>query len=157
MNTLKELLDIAIEAEVNAQKLYRRGAQVAGDRETKQFLEQLVLEEVRHENMLFNIRETGMYDLEVEIPDDSLFETARRSHGSEDVNFAEDWTVEQILEVALKREFNAQKRYEAAAKAVDDPELITLFENLAKEEGAHHRKVQRQYSLLRGKMGDELG
>lgn len=157
MNTLKELLDIAIEAEVNAQKLYRRGAQVAGDKETKQFLEQLVLEEVRHENMLFNIRETGMYDLDVEIPDPSLFEAARTSHGSEEVNFSEDWTVEQILEVALKREYTAQQRYESAAKVVKDQELVTLFENLAKEEGGHHRKVQRQYNLLQGKMGDELG
>ncbi|HHJ52426.1 MAG TPA: hypothetical protein ENJ89_04460 [Caldithrix abyssi] len=156
MNTLKELLDIAIQAEIDAQKLYRRGAQIAEDKETQQFLEQLVMEEVRHENMLFNIRETGMYDLDVEIPNEEIFEMARTSHETGQVNFEPDWDVEKILEVALKREFNAQKRYAAAAESVKDDELITLFRNLAEEEGNHHRKVERQYNLLKGKMGKEL-
>ncbi len=63
--------------------------------------------------------------------------------------------MDQILEVALKREFNAQKRYAAAAESVKDEELITLFRNLAEEEGNHHRKVERQYNLLKGLMGNE--
>ncbi len=156
MHTLKDLLNIAIQAEVNAQELYARGQEIAGDTETKNFLNRLYKEEIQHEKMLYNIRETGLYDVDVEIKDESLFATTLGAHGGENVNYEESWDIRKILDVALKREFTARKRYESAAESVENTELKELFRNLAKEEENHHRTVDKQYRLLTGLMGDEI-
>ena len=156
MHTLKDLLNIAIQAEVNAQKLYARGKEIARDTETKNFLNRLYKEEIQHEKMLYNIRETGLYDVNVEIKDESLFPKTLSAHGGENISYEENWDIRKILDVALKREFTAQKRYEAAAESVENAELKELFRNLAKEEENHHRTVDKQYRLLTGLMGDEI-
>ena len=49
MHTLKELLELAIEQEVNSQKLYARGREIAKDDEVKTFFSRLVKEEENHE------------------------------------------------------------------------------------------------------------
>ena len=56
----------------------------------------------------------------------------------------------------MTREFNAMKRYQAAAEATTNDELKTLFSNLAKEESNHHRVIEHQYNLLKGLAGNEL-
>ncbi len=156
MHTLKDLLDIAIQGEVNSQKLYQRGVEVAGDDDSKAFFKRLVKEETMHENMLFNIRETELYDLDVPVDDPELFEAARSSHGNSNIAFNENWTTEEILDAAMKREFNAMKRYKAAAESTSNEELKTLFTNLSEEEANHHRVIERQYNLLKGLAGKEL-
>ena len=156
MHTLKDLLDVAIQGEVNSQKLYQRGVEVAGDDEIRAFFKRLVKEETMHENMLFNIRETELYDLSVKVDDPDLFEAARSSHGSANIAFDENWTTEDILNAAMTREFNAMKRYKAAADATANLELKTLFSNLSEEESHHHRVVEHQYNLLKGLAGKEL-
>ena len=156
MHTLKELLELAIEQEINSQKLYARGAEIANDKKVKDFFARLEKEEKTHEKILYNIMATEIYDLDKKITDPSLLETARSSHGSNTAAFDPDWSVEEIMEIALKREFNARKRYETAALSTDDQELITFFNKLAEEETWHHKVVDKEYRLLKGLMGKEL-
>ena len=156
MKTLRDLLDIAIQQEVDSQKLYRFGMEIVKDKKAQEFLKQLAEEEVRHENTLINIKETELYDLDVPVNDESVFPQIQESHGENQAELNENLTIEDILEIALKREFAAGKVFAAAAKAAKDRELITLFENLAKEEEIHHRRVEKEYRLLTGKMGEEL-
>jgi len=156
MNSLKDLLNIAIEQEIQSQKLYTRGLELAINDEHKQFFSRLVKEEEHHENILYNIRETELYDLNTAVNDPSLFETARTSHGDNTAAFDPDWSLEKIMEIALKREFDAQKRYKSAARSTTDAELATLLSNLAKEEETHHKVIEKQYEMLKGLMGREL-
>ena len=156
MNTLKELLELAIEQEVNSQKLYARGREISKEDEVKQFFSRLVKEEEIHEKILYNILATELYDLDTTIDDPSLFEMARASHGDNKAAFDPHWTIEEIMEIALKREYNAKKRYEAAARSTDDQELITFFTKLAEEETWHHKVIDKEYRLLKGLMGKEL-
>ncbi len=156
MHTLKELLELAVEQEVNSQKLYARGGEIAKEEEVKKFFARLEKEEKTHEKILYNILATELYDLDKSIDDSSLLETARSSHGSNTAAFDPHWSVEEIMEIALKREFNARKRYEAAARSTDDQELITFFNKLAEEETWHHKVIDKEYRLLKGLMGEEL-
>ena len=155
MNTLKDFLDLAIQQEINAQKLYRHGASVAKDEQSKQFLNRLEKEEIEHEKALFNIRETEMFELSAPIDDESIFEAARTSHGA-DVEMNDNLTIEQVWEVALKREYLAQQRYLRAAKAVKDEELVTLLNNLAKDEEQHHKVVDKQFKMHTGSIREEF-
>ena len=156
MNTLRDLLDLAIEQEVNSQKLYSRGQEIAKDDEVKKFFSRLVKEEQTHEKILYNILATEIYELDTPIDDASLFETARSSHGDNTAAFDPHWGVEEIMEIALKREYNARKRYEAAARSTNDQELITFFSKLAEEETLHHKVIDKEFRLLKGLMGKEF-
>ena len=148
MGTLKELLDIAIQGEVNSQKLYQRGVDTAETDEIKRFFEQLVKEETKHENLLFNIRETELYDLDIPVDDPEMFDAARSSHGN--AAFDENWNTEEILAAAMKREYTAMTRYKKAAESTDNEELITLFTNLSAEESNHHKTIEKRYNMLKG-------
>ncbi len=156
MKTLRDLMEIAIQQEVDSQKLYRFGLEVVKDKKAQEFLKQLAEEEVRHENTLINIKETGLYDMDAPVEDDSVFQSTMESHGENQAELDETLTIEDILEIALKREFAAGNVFAAAAKAAKEEELKTLFENLAKEEEIHHQRVEKEYRLLTGQMGEEL-
>lgn len=155
MHTLKDFLDLAIEQEKNAQKLYRHGASIVKDEKTKQFLNRLEKEEIEHEKVLFNIRETEMFDLDIFVDDESIFDIARTSHGAEP-QFDDNLKIEDVWKIALTREYLAQQRYLKAAQAVKDEELITLLNNLAGDEENHRKEVDKQFKLHTGSMREEF-
>ncbi|MEJ2543886.1 MAG: ferritin family protein [Calditrichaceae bacterium] len=155
MNTLKDFLNLAIDQEINAQKLYKHGASVAKDEKSIQFLNRLEKEEIEHEKTLFNIRETGIFDLDIPIEDESIFDVALTSHGDRP-ELDKNLTIEQVWEIALKREYMAQQRYLKAAKAVKDDELIMLLNNLARDEEQHYKVVDQQFKMQTGSMREEF-
>lgn len=150
MNTLRDLLDVAIQGEINAQKLYQQGVDIAPNDEIKAFFEQLVKEETMHEDMLFSIKETELYNLDVPVDNPELFKTTQNAHGSTQISFDPAWTMEQVFEVALKREYMAMKRYQKAAELTPDDELVSMFNGLSKEEASHHRTIQKRYNKIKG-------
>jgi len=156
MKTLKDLLNMAIEQEIGAQKLYKKGAEIATDEKTQQFLHRLEKEEIEHEKMLFNIRATEMFDLSIPIEDESIFEVAKTSHGGSEMDMDKDWRIEDIWEIALKREYLAQQRYLKAAESAKDEELVSLLKNLASDEEMHHKYVEKQFRLSTGQMREEF-
>ncbi|MBD3223979.1 MAG: hypothetical protein GF313_04580 [Caldithrix sp.] len=156
MKSLKDLLDTAIEQEVESQKLYRQGADMVNDKETQQFLRRLEKEEIEHEKMLFNIKETRIYDLSVSVNDEELLQDVKTSHGSNQLTFDKEQTIEEIFEIALKREYMAQRRYEIARDAVVEDELKQLFQSLADQEANHHRDVEKQFNIIKGDFGPEM-
>ncbi len=156
MKTLRDLLDVAIQQEINSQDLYRKGLKVIKDPESQKFLKELVKEEEEHEKMLYNIKETGLYDLDVVVKDDTIFQSGESSHDVQDEPFKEDWTIEEILNLALKREYRANQIFVAASKAAKDTELITLFKNLAEEEVNHHKNIEKKYKIQTGSFGPEI-
>jgi len=156
MKTLKDLLEVAIQQEISSYKLYSHAMAIVDAKEAKDFLKELAAAEVQHERLLFNIKETGMFDLDVEIDDPELIKITETSHTTNQENFDTKWTMDKILDIALMREFRAQKMFEGAAKMVKDPETIELFKNLAEEEATHHRNIERMYNLLTGQMGKEI-
>ncbi|WP_456407088.1 ferritin-like domain-containing protein [Caldithrix abyssi] len=156
MSTLKDLLNVAIKQEQNSQKLYRKGMDIAQDEESKKFFKRLHDEEVEHEKMLYNIRETELYDLDVEIKDPELLEMARSSHGSDDLYLPEDLSLQDVLEMAMKRENTARLRYEKAAALAKEDEVKELLSNLAREEENHRLHVEKYYKMHKGLFGEEI-
>lgn len=156
MDTLKDLLEIAIVQEQNSQKLYQFGVDIAKDTEAQKFFRQLASEEQQHANMLHNILETGMYDLEAVIEDPEVLELVRSSHGSNELILPADLTIEQLLEMAMKREYTAKLRYEKAAGIAKDKEVRELLSNLAEEEENHRLRVEKYFKIHKGLFGKEI-
>ncbi len=156
MATLKDLINIAIKQEQNSQILYQKGMEIAQDEETKKFFKRLYDEEVEHEKMLYNIRETELYDMSVEVNDPQLLEMAQSSHGSNELYLPEDLTIADVLEMAMKRENTARIRYEKAALMAREAEVKELLQNLAKEEESHRLHVEKYFKMHKGLFGEEI-
>ncbi len=156
MSTLKDVLDVAIQGEKDSQALYQRGVDIADDKKVKEFFQRLVKEENLHETILFSIKDTGLYDLTVPVKNPEVMNAVRDAHGVGTVVYEEGWDVEQILSVALKREFTALNRYETAANASTNEELASLLKNLSDEEAMHPRVIEKQYNVLKGLSEKEI-
>ncbi len=156
MRTLKEFLKTAIKAESCVKKLYEIGRNKAKDQATKKFLDCLVKEELQHEKLLASIMQNKLYDLDVEIPNDKIFDTALNAHGDYEEHCDETWTVEQILDIALQRENHARQQYEIIARNCKIPEMKELLENMAKEEADHLSVIDREYKIVTRQMGYEF-
>ncbi|MGC2694112.1 MAG: ferritin family protein, partial [Desulfobaccales bacterium] len=57
-------------------------------------------------------------------------------------NGKQDLTIIQAIELAISRELEARKSYQALAQESDDPELQRLLREIATEE-AHHEATLR--------------
>lgn len=153
--TLNDLLDLAINAEISAQKLYSDASEIVDDQSGKSFLNGLVNEEKGHQTMLESIKEMELFDGNLLVDDESLFEAGKKIHDTDD-SFAKDNDIEQIMLIALKREFKAKTRYEKMAGITNNSELKTIFTNLAQEEENHHKTITKQFNMQQGQMGYEM-
>lgn len=59
----------------------------------------------------------------------------------------------EALEMAIKDEAEAVQKYRDYAKNAPDPESRLLFEQLAKEENAHHTKLNERLKAIKLMMG----
>jgi rubrerythrin len=153
-NTLNDLLDVAIKAEVKAQKFYEEASIKFSDPKVQNFFRSLVNEEKKHERILLNIKEMEIYDGSVAVKEDIL-EDARDAHEAENAKLSGDDQLEQIYEVALKREIKAHNTYKHIADLSQNEEIKALFENLADDELDHHKRIEMKYHAQTGQMGYE--
>jgi len=153
--TLNDLLDFAINAEISAQKLYSEASTIVDDPKGKLFLQGLADEERGHQTMLESIKEMELFDGKLIVDEESLFEAGKDIHITND-KFSKDNDIEQIMLIALKREYKAKTRYEKMADITKNSELKTIFSKLAKEEELHHKTISKKFDLQRGESGYEM-
>ena len=154
VKTVNDLLEIAIQHEISSQKFYRDALGKTSDKTVHHFLESLIEEEEGHERMLINIKAMDIYDGSVAIDEDSL-RLAGESHSIDIPELSGDPKLEEIYEIALKRETRAYNIFRQLTAAVSDEELRTLFSNLADEEMNHHKNIDQKYNAQTGQMGHE--
>jgi len=156
MRTLKDFLKTAIKAENCIQKLYEHGRDKVKNPATRKFLDCLVKEEKQHQDLLASILQNKIYDLKVEIPNDKVFEQAEAAFGEVEEKCTDDWTIEQILNIALERKYHAQKQYELIGKNCKIPEMTELLQSMAEEEKEHRFIIEREYKIVTHQMGYEF-
>ena len=154
VKTVNDLLEIAIQHEISSQNFYRDALGKTSDKKVRHFLESLIEEEEGHERMLINIKAMDIYDGSVAIDEDSL-RLAGESHSIDIPELSSDPKLEEIYEIALKRETRAYNIFCQLTAAVTDDELKTLFSSLADEEMNHHKNIDQKYNAQTGQMGHE--
>ena len=154
IKTLGDLLNIAIQHEVSSQKFYQDSLERTGDLKVQNFLKSLIEEEKGHERILLNIRQMEIYDDSVPV-DENLINEAQHSHDIEIPELSVEPALEEIYEIALKRETKAYNIFKQMAATVKNDELRELFENLADEELNHHKNIDNKYHAQTGQMGYE--
>ncbi|MFC2089101.1 ferritin family protein, partial [Calditrichota bacterium] len=108
-----------------------------------------------HQTMLESIKEMELYDGSIPIQNESIFESGKSSHGNEN-DFSKTIKIEDVLSIALKREFRAKAIFEKMAETTINNELKTIFTKLAEEEQIHHQNITKKFSLRQGEMGYEM-
>ncbi len=155
-STLDLLISKAIDEEVNAQQFYLQALEKDVDDQTRHFLEELVEDEKRHEMMLRNLREVEIYDKNMAI-DSELIEEIRSKYMIAKMEWDDNITMEKVLDMAQKREYQAILFFSKMAELPVHPEMQTLFTKMKEEEEGHHREIETRFLALRGELGNELG
>ena len=137
--TAIEVLGLAIAQEVQAHKRYKLFAQRVNNPLVKEKFISLANEEKAHREMLYKMLQK--YSGEEKPP---LPKNAPRLNEDEELNLS----LPEILELAIKKEQEAQQFYMEAADIAKDPTGKHLLQYLSKFEEGHERALKAEYDSV---------
>lgn len=152
---MKELLEIAIQHEIGSQKLYRELQSIVADPQTILFLNDLIKEEEGHEAILRSIIDNNLYDLQAEFENPEAIDRVRTSH-SVFVQIDADSKMEEVMQLALQREYRAKILFQRLGEHSISEEQRLLFSKLEEEESSHQDMIEKRFSIRTGSMGLEM-
>ena len=140
--TIKEALQIAIEAEISAYNLYQETAEKVANAATKAMLIELANMELGHRKLLENIVTKGEY---TQLSDD----VPRESQGISDFlvtsELQKNATPQDVMIFAMKEEEKAFNFYNDMKNNFLGTELENVFSKLAAEEQGHKKRLEDEY------------
>jgi len=152
---LDDLLQMAIQHEFSSQKFYQDSISKTSDRKVQNFLKSLVEEEKSHEKILVSIREMEMYRGSIPV-NEKMIIAAQQSHNLPIPELGSEPALEDIYEIALRRETKAHQLFQQLARVTENEDLKELFINLAEEELNHHKSIEKGYRAQTGQFGPEI-
>jgi rubrerythrin len=141
--TLHELLEKAIEKEIEAQELYRRLYDIMDKKAARDILRQLAGAEEKHEEILrkYMSGELGEDALRGEQVIDYMI-----AEKLEQPEITPEMTLDEILLMAANREKASHEFYLAMAEKHPLGKVKTLLEELASQEKEHKQRVEYLYN-----------
>jgi rubrerythrin len=138
--TYDQILQQAIQSEIEAQKFYADVAAKVKDSHLKEMFAGFVEEEKRHERILEGFRTRGAGHLHFKkVPDFKVAETIDVPSPSVDMKPAD------ALALAMKNEEAAMKQYSELAAACSDIAQAAVFEELAAMERDHKHQMETAF------------
>ena len=140
--TLKEILDRAIQNEDEANRFYSQAANTVKDPSAKELLNEFARIELKHKTVLQN------FDLSKVDEEHHTVKKAHDLHLSDyllDKKITPDSSIQDIMIHAMKREQKAYQFFKDMAKVVSSIEVKNLFEDLAAEELDHKGRIETEY------------
>ena len=141
-SSVDEVLDFAINSEIEAQDLYKKLADFVEKPEMAEVLSDLALEELRHKIKLEAVK-AG----EIEIDEEEVGNLGIADN-AEDVIPDAKMSYLDLLVMGIKREEAARKLYTDLAKITQGRELRDIFLKLAQEEANHKLRFEIEYDLM---------
>ena len=140
MQSVEEVLDFAISREQQAVDFYTRLSTIAPGKQLQELMLDYAREEQRHKDKLLAVKADGRLDNEHKRPLD-----LKMADYLVDVEETPEMTYQDALIIAMKREQVAFKLYTDMAEKIDNPEMKSLFESLAREEASHKNYFESEY------------
>jgi len=140
VQSVEEILDFAISREQQAVDFYTRLSTIAPGKQLQELMLDYAREEQRHKDKLLAVKADGSLDNEHKRPLD-----LKMADYLVDVEETPEMTYQDALIIAMKREQVAFKLYTDMAEKIDNPELKSLFESLAREEASHKNYFESEY------------
>jgi len=140
VQSVEEILDFAISREQQAVDFYTRLSTIAPGKSLQDLMLDYAREEQRHKDKLLAVKADGKFENEHKRPLD-----LKMVDYLVDVEETPEMTYQDALIIAMKREQVAFKLYTDMAAKIDNPELKSLFESLAREEASHKNYFESEY------------
>jgi rubrerythrin len=139
------ILDLAMKKEEYSVRLYKALFEFVEREDSRKLLKHLIEEESEHYKLLRAAMITGSYDKlgvpfegeSLEMTDYLIKKELRKSSKPED-----------IVKFAIRREEESEEFYLSRLYFVEDEDLKTLYQRLAREEGNHRKKLMGGYDDL---------
>jgi rubrerythrin len=136
----KEVIQFAIDKEIEAFNFYIQGSQVVKYSGAKDLFLELAKQEEGHRKLLENLNMERIAQVRIEkIPDLKI------SDYMVDVEFKPDLSYAEMLRIAMKREERSVKLYEDLKGTNPDEDLKKLFTFLVQEESRHKLRLEKIY------------
>jgi len=142
VKTFNELINIAIQREEEASKLYKFAAEKAPDQRSQQLLSELALEEYEHRNMFAGIKHD-----KTSFPSFSVQRGSSLSRCFSPLVFHEGMSFTEIIIYAIQKEDQSCRFYRELASSDISSKLVSLFNYLADIEQAHKRKLEEYFAV----------
>ncbi len=143
INIIDEILDYAIDNEIEAYNFYTALAQKAKNPEMKEVLLGFAAEEKGHRQILEDVKKGKKVKLGSEnVPDLKIADYAV------DIKPTENMKYQDILTLAMKKEKASFALYTDLAETVGDPEAKKLFHSLAQQEAKHKLRFELEYDNI---------
>lgn len=138
--SLKEIIEIAVGNELEAQSFYRSAALKAEDAYLKQVFENLANEELGHQRLLEGYLNSGEKLFFAEAQDYGVSESLEEPKLSTEMGFVD------AIALAIKKEADAMKMYQSLAEHSQNLEQRHIFLELVKMETGHKAELEEIYS-----------
>lgn len=151
--SLQDILDFAIQKEVEAAEFYAGLSKEESFSGSGEMFAEFAVEERKHQKMLEEFKTKGvskkMGDYKFKWITD-----IKRSDYVVDLKYQPGMGYNEILMLAMKREEKALKLYNQFQDQADTEESKTLFKILCQEEAKHKLALETMYDDYMAKMGD---
>lgn len=149
--SVEEIVEFAIDKEVEAAQFYRSAAEQEKIQVNKNVLEEYAEEEEKHEKMLrdFSADENAVGRYRIRNIDD-----LKRSDYMVEMNFTPGMTYYQVMRIAMKREEKAYKLYQDLSESTENKNAKDIFNILAHEELKHKHALETIYDDHLARTGD---
>lgn len=138
--TMDDMLDLALEREDAAYRLYLNAAKKTTNPSAKKIFDELAAQEAGHKKLILNLdkQKIAGYTF-TQVPDLGISEYLVN------IPYHDSMTYQEILIYAMKSEEKSCRFYLEAEKMTDDPELKKLLLMLANEEQKHKFRLETLY------------
>lgn len=142
-NSVRDILDYAIQEETQAKIFYDKLAESVKKEEVRAAIKKFATDELRHK-----LRLEGVRDGDVVLQDEEIGSLGIADSLKKEVKLHVDMTYKELLAYAIKKEHQAFQLYSQMAQRIRDPILQEMFTHLAQEEAEHKLKLEIEYDLL---------
>ena len=149
MTELDSLLMAAMDAEIKAKEFYTNASSKAQSQAGKIFFKELADFEQGHYDRVKKIIESRKKGIKLEAYMPKKMKNIKSEvKGEFEPNKDE---IVEVLNLGIKAEKEAQDRYDAIVKKIDDPKGKEIFTTLAEDERRHHGLLETQYYQMSNK------
>ncbi|MEA5113728.1 MAG: ferritin family protein [Geobacteraceae bacterium] len=140
ISTMDDILDLALEREDAAYRLYLNAAKKATNQSAKKIFDELAEQESGHKKLILRLDKQKIAGYAfTQVPDLGISEYLVN------IPYHDNMTYQEILVYAMKSEEKSYRFYMEAEKMTDDPELKKLLLMLANEEKKHKFRLETLY------------
>lgn len=136
----RQILEDAIQAEIEANLFYQQAAEKVNDSFLKEMFASFALEEMKHRRILEGFRENSKTALHfARVNDFQISETI------DDRPLSIDMAPADAIALAMKKEEAAMHQYTWLAQSCADPDQKKIFAELAEMERGHKAKLESAF------------